>query len=531
MASRNSESNQSYDRRIQAEALLELEGKPFRLDDFPFYVPIYKTQYTQTIMMCGRQVAKSTTMVIRAITNSISMPHFKTLYVAPSKKQASVWSASRLDPMIKHSPDVYYNFALGDTIQNRSHKRFSNGSEIRIGYAKDDPDRIRSISADEVDYDEVQDMVLKNIVPVISECMGNSDYGWEFFAGTPKTLDNPIESLWQESTQDKWIIPCEGCGKWSVPDTEKMVGKYGIVCVNCGKYINARHGQWHSFNKNGKLKGYHVSQLCLPANSENPDRWKRVLRKFDNPTYTDTKIKNEVLGVSDSTGTRMIGIEHLRRCEKPYTISYEPSNTLFKNIRACVAGIDWSGGGSDLYTSRTVIWVWGIMLDGTLKTMYRKIFATQNPVQDVREILKILTKYNVKYVVGDAGGGAMANAMIAEEYGESRTAQVQYSMSNTYRMKWNKRDRYIVDKTTTIDSFMKRILMQEVYYPKNQCEEAFDDILAEFEHITKNGDGKRIWTHSPHQPDDALHAQVFGWLASQLYTGEVKFYPYRLHES
>lgn len=517
-----------YDRRVVSEALFTLDGKPFRLDDYPFYVDIYQNQYPQTLMMCGRQVAKSTTMVTRALSNCTSIDHFKMLYVATSKTQASMWSTSRLDPMIQHSPAIRTNFALKDTIQNRLHKRFSNGSEIRIMYAKDDADRIRGVSADENDYDEVQDMVMKEVVPVASETMANSEFGWTFFAGTPKTLDNNIEVLWQDSTQDEWIIPCEHCGKWSIPNTVKMIGKHGVICSNprCGKYLNPRRGQWHSFNPRGNLKGYHISQLCLPRNSEEPRRWARLLRKIDDPNYSEIKFRNEVLGVSDSLGSRLLSRDDLKRCERPYTIGWKPSDGIFQNVRACVAGIDWSGGGSKLYTSRTVIWVWGIMLDGTLKTMYRHIFETRNPARDVREILQILNNYNVKIVVGDAGGGALANAMVAEEYGLDRVAQVQYSSSNAKKMRWNGEDRYIVDKTSIIDSFMQLLLREDAVFPSGACDVAFGDILAEFEHITKNGDGKRIWTHSPHAPDDALHAMVFGWLASQVYHGAVKFYPY-----
>lgn len=510
-----------------AENLLFLEGKEFSLHDFPFYRHIYNGQWQEMMMMCGRQVAKSTTADKITMCDSIAIDFFKTLYVAPTQKQTSIFSNSRLTPTITGSPFVREEYVSSASQMASWRKSFTNGSEINLSYASDDPDRVRGYSSDRVWYDEIQDIVYDSVIPVVNETMANSDYGWVSYMGTPKSMENTIQILWDRSTQDEWLMKCEGCNKWNFVNSTDSIGKKGVICVNCGKYLNPREGRWHSMNKKGSIKGFHISQLILPKNNEPGDngeyqRWKRILNKYEN--YTESKFKNEVLGISDAIGTRMVSLEDLENLCKNYVVHHTPKPSIWEDVRFTVAGIDWSGGGSSTYTSRTVIWVWGILPDGRLKTMYYRIFPQTNPVQDVRDIIKICQTYKCSYVAGDAGMGATPNAMLAEALGTHKVLQFQYGAQKDM-CKWNGRDRYMVDKTGAIDTMMLNYLRQAVIFPhKKQMREPIEDIMAEHEEVTKQGAGRKIWSHSPIVPDDSLHAQVFGWLASEVATHKIQFY-------
>ena len=513
----------AYSRDVLAEGLIRLDGAPFSLEDFPFYREIYQVDHDQLLFKCGRQVAKSTTINNRSVTNSISTPHFRTLYVAPTQMQSQVFSTSRVDPALKYSPEIYHRYLSRGAVLNTQHKRFNNGAEMRILYASDDADRLRGISADEVDYDEVQDIVLDAVVPVANECMANSKYYYQVYAGTPKSMDNGIEVLWQRSTQNEWVVKCTGCNTWNAPITIKSIGKKGVICTKCGKLLDMRAGQWASFQPGQRLEGYHISQLILPLNSEVPRRWEILLDKLQ--TYPESKFKNEVLGVSDTVGSRMLSRADLERNCRDYVLKPIPSEKDFDDVLYTIAGVDWSGGGSSTFTSRSAVWVWGVLPDGRLKTMYYKIYPTANPIQDVRDIIQVCQRWRVRKVAGDAGMGAIANAMLAEALGYDRVLQVQYA-SSTQHLKWNGTDRYILDKTGAIDTVMMMFKHQQVFFGNvTQMRGAFDDIMAEFEHITKRGEGRRVWTHSPLVPDDALHASVFGWVAFQIASGNVEFYP------
>lgn len=517
----------TFSRSIVTEALIHLDGQPFRLDDYPFYRAIYDQTHKKVLLKCGRQVCKSTTMNNLAVVNSISQPYFRTLYLAPSQNQANVFSTSRLDPCLKFSPEIRDKFMARDAITNQSHKKLRNGSEIRVLYASDNADRVRGISTDRIDYDEVQDMILTAITPVADECMANSkqEYGFTCWAGTPKSMENGIEVLWQSSSQDEWVVKCTGCGSWNALLTVKSIGKHGPICLKCGKGLRVRDGQWHSMNPRGEIKGYHISQLVLPLNSEEPARWQRLLSKIDSPMYSDTAFNNEVLGVSDASGTRMLSLDELESNCRDYDMPAYPDVHTFEDIRFTVAGVDWSGGGSSSFTSRTAVWVWGMLSSGRLKLLYYKVFQTNNAVADVREVAAVADRFKCVKVAGDAGGGAIANAMLVEMLGAERVMQVQYG-ANSSMLAWNSKDRYMADRTSAIDSMMLMFKTGQVFFPKRAyMDVAFNDILAEFEQVTQSGMGRRLWTHSPLVPDDALHGAVFGWLATMVESGQVEFYP------
>ena len=517
----------TFSRSVVTEALIHLDGLPFSLDDYPFYKDIYDQTHKTVLLKCGRQVCKSTTMNNLAVVNAISQPYFRSLYLAPSQNQAAVFSTSRLDPCLKFSPEIHDKFMLRDSIINQSHKRFRNGSEIRVLYASDNADRVRGVSSDAVDYDEVQDMVLPAVTPVVDACMDNCKpiYGFKRYAGTPKSMENGIEILWQQSTQDEWVVKCTGCGSWNAFVDKKSIGKRGPICLKCGKGLNVRAGRWHSMNPKGEIKGYHISQLILPLNTEEPVRWKRLVDKLDSPLYSETTFNNEVLGISDASGTRLVSLQDLESCCRDYTMEEYPTPATFDDVLFTVAGVDWSGGGSATYTSRTVVWVWGMLSSGRLKLLYYRVFATNNPAADVREVAAVANRYNCAKVAGDAGGGAVANALLAELLGSSRVLQIQYGAGSTM-LAWNNRDRYLANRTGAIDSIMMLFKSGQVFFPrKAYMAMAFNDILAEYEMITQNGTGRKIWAHSPLAADDCLHAATFGWLASMIDAAQVQFYP------
>jgi hypothetical protein len=515
-----------FTRSQLTEALITLDGKPFSFEGWEFYRPIYDGGWPQTVMKCGRQVAKSTTGCNQMICDSISMPFFKTLFISPTQQQTARFSHSRLQKTINHSKEIRANFTSASIPMNVGMKYFTNGSETHLSYASDDPDRTRGVSADRIMWDEIQDIVYDGVVPVVNEVISESPYGWVTYAGTPKSMENTIEFLWQNSSQDEWIMKCEGCNKWNFVISDEGIGKSGLICLKCGKKLNVRRGQWYAMNPDAYMKGFHIPQLILPNNNESQSRWDRILYKYE--TYPTSQFKNEVLGVSDAIGTRLVSLEDLQALCKDYRISRTPDPAIFKHVTDIVAGVDWSGGGSDKFASRTVLHIWGMLPNGIMKTLYYQIYPTSNPASDVRDIIEICNLYKVKLVAGDAGGGAVANAMLAEGLGTHRVLQVQYGSTSKF-MAWNGMDRYITDRTAAIDTMMLDYKRGGVIFATlPQMDQVFKDILSEFEETTQNGKGKRQWNHFPAVPDDCLHAQIFGRMAMHVATGAAPFYKFNL---
>lgn len=531
--------------------LLYLDGKPFSLTDYPFYKMVYDNTYPALLMKTARQVAKSTTLANFLITEACSTPHWKSLFVAPSQEQTTKFSQTRVGKTIFYSPEVRRRWISKELSSRVYMKMFTNGSELAFSYACDDPDRVRGVSADRVAYDEVQDIMYDEVIPVINECMANSDFAYETYCGTPKSMENTIETLWQWSTQTEWVMKCDACGRHQYFVDDKCLGKLGPICLNCGAYVNVRKGEWIDMNvyppgfEGKRIKGFHVPQLILPKNSpasmprdaRNQDiatmRWKRIIEKH--AVYPPAKFKNEVMGVSDAIGTRLVSKEELEALCLDYEITDYPQNNLvLGDMRGVVAGIDWSGGGQQ-GNSRTVLWIWGIGSGGQqhnfrLKTLYFKVYGETNPISGgvVDHIVDMCNRYDVSLVIGDAGAGALANSNLRERMGAHRAMQVQYkggtggSAGAGRPFYWNKIDRFLAERTTMIDHYFMFVKRQGVIYPNvRQMTIPLKDMLNVYEEETKHG--RKVWRHAPTQPDDCLHAQVFGWMAAKFLTMDPLF--------
>jgi len=500
-----------------AQRLLHLDGKPFSLMDYPFFVDVYNGDYQGTLLKCGRQVGKSSTLCNFIISESIGIPHFRSLYVSPSQEQTQTFSNTRIGKTCHYSPLIRKYWTVTDFTHRTMLRMFRNGAEVKFTYAMDDPDRARGNTADRCAFDEVQDILYEEVIPVIVECMGNSNYGYETYTGTPKTMENTIEHLWSMSSKNEWIMKCEGCGSWSFIDSAKAIGKHGPVCVKCDHDLNPRLGKWYSFNPTSRLQGFHISQPMLPLNRERPDRWQRILNKLER--YSDTKLKNEVLGVSDALGARLISKPELEALCQEYDVYRKGGK--HETFLHTIAGIDWSGGGTE-GVSRTVLWIWGITPDHRLKTRYFRIYPVTNPVQVIEDIIEVLQAHNVELVVGDRGEGHLANNLLAQRFGKHRVAQVKYG-AQASPLTWNDKGAfYTADRTTLMDNYFMVLKRQGVIFPRlSVMTDPINDTLNIYEEVTKNG--LKVWRHAPSLPDDCFHGQLFGWLAAKILLMDLDF--------
>lgn len=523
-----------------AQGLFYVEGQPFSLRDYPMYLAIYDGQYQKLLLKTGRQVAKSTTIAAFMIAECVGAQHFKTFYISPSAEQTRKFSHTRISKILAYSPDLRKYFVGPESIDNVYLRMLRNGSEMAFTYADDDPDRARGYSADRCAFDEIQDILFEPVVPVIEECMAASSFAYSIYCGTPKTMENTIEFLWSLSTQTEWCMKCDGCGKSTFIDSVKALGKLGPECLNCHKALNPRNGRWIDMKSGGKVKGFHISQPMMsynvpaawpmgsPAYHKALAKWENMLFKLEN--YGEVKFLNECLGVSTSTGARLLTLEVLQSlCNEDHEMTRLPMNNSMDGILRTVAGVDWSGGGAEvkgmegLLKSRTVLHIWGETADGRLKTMFYKIFPNGHPVGWIDEIVELCNAWGVQMIVGDAGEGALANSLLRDKLGAHRVTQVRY-MQLSKPMQWNPDALvYHADRTTLIDNFALFLKHGKAIYAKlHQMQPAIADILNVFEETTKAG--RKIWNHAPTQPDDCLHAQLFGWIAHRLLLGDLQFY-------
>jgi hypothetical protein len=521
---------------------LQLDGKPFSLENYPCFKDIYDQVHPGMLLKTCRQIGKSSTVTNLLIMNACLRQYWKQLFVSPTQEQTQRFSQSRYGRVLALSPKLKGSWVATDETSRVFYKSFKNGSECVLSYAADNADRVRGVTAQEVFYDEVQDIDYDAVIPVISEVMSSFDVAYERFCGTPKTMENTIERLWVDSSMTEWAVRCDACGKFTMLlDEERILGIKGPICPSCGKYLNVRNGLWvdgrtYPEDHVGKIiKGFHISQPMLPLNvpASMPldaakqeialGRWKRILAKYT--TYPRSKFKNEVMGVSDSLGSRLITREELESFCTDYHFTDVPRTN--KKYDYIVAGVDWSGGGQE-GNSLTVLYIWGVNPgDGhhrmKMDTLYFKIYPENNPLSTdiVDDIITKCRHFGVHLIMGDAGGGALANDYLQSVFGH-QARQVQYKGMTTGAgggqkgaFYWNKQDRYMAERTNMIDHFLMYVKNGGVKFATSQqMADVFRHVLGIYEDTSPSG--QKVWRRTAGTPDDALHAMIYGWMAAAL---------------
>lgn len=501
--------------------LIRLDGEKFSFTGRQYLRQIYDTNHPHKLLKTGRQVEKSTMLANEFITNSCIIPYFKTLYVAPSHDQTRQFSNGKLKPWIDDSPVIQKYFQNSSTSRMVFERSFTNGS---IGFLRSaflTADRTRGVSADCLNLDEIQDILVSNI-PVMLETLSHSKYAWKLFSGTPKTLDNPIELYWQESSQCEWLVPCDRHAPvhYNFLD-ESCIGKVGPICNKCGKPIDPQKGKWIAFSKNRDIMGYRIAQLMTPWFNNNPIKWKEILWKLEH--YAKGLFNNEVLGLSyDSASKPVTRTELIACCSSKHPFRLAPDS--YTNSLNIFAGVDWGEGadGSERgmkgrlkNASYTVLTLGAYISPHHFHVFYMKRYTGEEamPSNCVRDITRICKIFKVAAIGVDWGHGWGVNDQLEDTFdgkkvGERRVVKFQYLGMQRERKKFDPIGvKYQLNRTEVMSDFFEAIKRQKYIFPDWEVMKSF---LCDVEHIHAEyaTSGTLKYDHRPSEPDDSAHSII-----------------------
>lgn len=482
---------------------------------------IYDTPMRRVLLMCGRQVEKSTLLGNRMLSLCCLIPAYKVLYVSPSMTQTKTFSNDRVKEPIETSPVLraYTNKMLS---QNVLEKQFVNRSKITLRYAFLNADRARGIPAHALCIDELQDILSDNI-PVIEQCLSHSPEELKryLYSGTPKTLDNVIEDYWSNrSTQNQWMVPC-GClggetGRyWNILG-EKNIGKKFLICERCGKRLNPMGdgAQWACAIEwdpvHSPFESFRIPQLMVPWLD-----WNELLYNYEH--YPRNKFYNEVLGVSFDTGLRPLTMAQIRaNCVEKVKMSDVDKYLAHSAGNDVFAGIDW-GTGEHSYTVITL----GTYIGSKFRIFYVHRFTGEDtePDRQLQKIEEILRAYNVRVIGCDYGGGHYPNDFLVRRFGKERVMKYQYVARLSAKVRWEaKLGRWVVHRTEVMSSIFNAIKRNKVFeFPRwAEFQEPYgQDMLNIFSEY--NEKIRMIqYGHTAGKTDDTLHSLLYCFLASMI---------------
>lgn len=370
-------------------------------------------------MVNGLVSHNSTSLAAQGVIVANCLPYFNTLYVTPLFEMVRRFSNNYVRGFIDQSP-VKRLWTSTSTSSNVLQRSFVNQSNMFFSFAFLDADRTRGINADRCSFDEVQDLD-SSFIPIIRETMSGSEWGIQQYAGTPKTLDNTLEGLWQRSSQAEWVIDCTKCHYENVPameyDLDEMIGPWhpdisennpGTICAKCGLPINPRYGRWFHRHPEriGAFSGYHIPQIIMPMHFANPDKWQILVGKregwFDTPANV---FYNEVCGESYDTGSKLVTVTELKAAAVGlHENDEEIASKCISNYVRRVLSIDWGGGGAD-EVSFTTYAVLGLTTTGQVHCIYGHRSNTPHDFnREARIALDLIGKFGCSHLVHDYNG-------------------------------------------------------------------------------------------------------------------------------
>ncbi len=517
---------------------LEQFGKAERRE---YIYPVLDSRLSKALLMCARQVEKSTLCSAITVTESAMYNFFRTLYVSPSAQQTRTFSNEKLSPLLQYSPMIkkyWRDTSCRDQVFEQS---YINGSFTFLRYCFLSADRARGIPADRLLIDEIQDILSENI-RIIEECLSHSKYGWSLYAGTPKTLENTIQRYWDFSNQNEWLIPCDSCvpvggGKryWNNLDSDS-IGDKGVICKNCGRPLDVNAGMWVSQNPGGSYNGFRISQLMVPWKFTEPDRWKKeIVWKLEN--YEEGEFHNEVLGISFDNASKPIKRSELVACCYPanqnarYPLTnwvYDPTDPQIVNGTVFM-GVDWGEGkggrspdGRMRRASYTVVTI-GVSYIGKLAVVFQKRYEGRQAEKDYvfADCCRLIRKYGVTRVAADAGHGWGINSDLFREFGDEMIVQIRYAATLREYVKWDPiAFCVIIDRTYAMSETLQAFKRQELSFPPWEIAKEF---LRDAEHLYADYRDKRknemYYDHT--DPDDAFQSIVYCRLAMLLHFNQL----------
>jgi hypothetical protein len=482
---------------------------------------IYDTPIRRVLLMCGRQVEKSTLLGNRSLSYCCLIPSYKVLYVSPSATQTKTFSNDRIKEPIETSP-VLRAFTTHMLSQNIFEKQFINRSKITLRNAFLNADRARGVPAHMLDIDEIQNILSDNI-PVIEQCLSHSPEELKryVYSGTPLTLDNVIEDYWSNrSTQNQWVVPCdcqggEGGRFWNILG-EKNIGLKHLICEHCGKQIfpMTPDAQWACSVEydavHTPFEGFRIPQLMVPWLD-----WDELLYNFEH--YGRNKFYNEVLGISYDTGLRPLTSAQIRNCCNENVFMADAHKYQAMGFgQEIFAGLDW-GTGEHSYTVLSL----GTYIGSKFRIFYIHRFVGEDtePERQLQKIEETLRAYNVRVIGADYGGGHYPNDFLVRRFGRERVMRYQYAARLSAKVRWEaKLQRWIAHRTEVMSAIFNSIKRGTVLeFPRWKEFKApyGQDMLNVYSEYNE-----RIrmiqYGHTAGKTDDALHSILYCFLASMI---------------
>jgi hypothetical protein len=259
---------------------LRVDGRPFSLVGREYVRDVIRDYSAEIWIPKAAQMAYTVTALTRTLHN-VTERNWNGLYLLPLKTGSKTFVQSRIDPIIESNRNLEAKFGSVDNVLHKQTDKKANlyirGTNILR--------ELQEIPVDFEIWDEYDRMVIENM-PDARHRMDGSTIRQLMVLSTP-TVDGYgvySEEGWDNSDQNRWEVPCPGCGRfqvlnWDEPALDYSNLKIGddkfdcaLECAFCKREIHDHErpamngeGRWSAFKPDGRVRGYHISQFNSPT--------------------------------------------------------------------------------------------------------------------------------------------------------------------------------------------------------------------------------------------------------------------------
>lgn len=479
------------------ETFGRVKGYDFSFKDREHLYDIYREKHPRVIILASRQVEKSETVARKLIHNAFTQPHTTSLYVSPRHDQTLRFSQDRFMKAIKDSKGGILEQSLDK--QTAQHVTFKNRHTIYFGSAWNQGDSLRGVSADNIFFDEFQDIEEESYMTLV-ETLSHSDKvtevvingkptklrGTVYITGTPKLTGSLYEKFWELSDQREW---------------------------------NPKKKVWEPQKDPEKalFRGYHLVQAKMPWITEEELEYKKK-------TYDEMRYVNEVLGLFYSGLMKPLTQDMIDKCLDPTFKMWTKGRT----DRPAYMGIDW-GGGNSAFTVVTIL-SYNPETD-KLEMIFKHRFEEKHIPTLIEILEKMIINYNVQGIVADIGFGAMQVQTLQDIFGNMvQGCFYVVGTKEPEEIKENEEGTLLtVDRSYQLFQTIDMIKEQKIRIPyadPSQIEWAFKHytcIEAEPVQPTSGRSGYIRIVKPAGTNDDALHSLNYARLAYEMGSRQVDY--------
>lgn len=513
------------------------DGAAMGVMDRPYAIPFLDMRKGQELtMMTGRQVGKSTSLIVRNRIMADIVSDYSTLYVAPHPMHLSTF----VNRFKKMKTFMRYTVVDRKFRQNQKLLEEPNGSFTEMVHALDDATSLRGKSADEVQIDEYQSFNPEHEYE-IKQVLRASDCKNRLRTGTALGLDNPLTLRFDEGSQGRWIVPCPLGHYINMGEAKEVLRSIlpdGMYCPHCrakGFFVRVDPlgGFYNHAYPDRAEEGcvsLHAPQLIVPAYVNDPAEWLVIYEDFK--SYPEPRFLQEVVGLPTEMAGREITREDLMAiCSTEFgDLDVRRERARSGYYKWVISGCDWGGADhqeaskiKQSYTHHTIL---GMTHSGRVDILY----CHQHSGMDYEDIaLKICTvhkEFRAHALASDFGVGMAYNMLIRKHIPADRHFVLGYVGPNTAPFKKPEHDhmynQFSLNKTESITTTYLAIKSARI-----RCygwAEAEPDLLQylNMARVPVDRENSSLFKYIRHgtQPDDALHSCNFAYALLRVISNE-----------